>query len=380
MSDTKPIGAPPESSERLRVRLVLNDRGWIMEKITRRLAENLPEWNVDATIDTQPSMHADINHWMLYGDMRGQLHGKTTMLITHVDRWLKTYLVKQRLQRMDLGICLSRMTLEQLVLCGAPRDKLCYITPAHDGLVKPKRIVIGITSQIRPDGAKREHVLVEMAHSIRLDLFHFEIIGPRWEGVISHLEAAGATVRYSSGADNNAGYVNLVHERLATFDYYLYMGWDEGSMGLLDALAAGIPTIVTPQGFHLDIPDGITHPFATAAELADILRDLAAQRQRRIDGVSGLTWKEYARQHALVWRALVGQRRSEISDLLHSQDAPAPPLPDLTHGELPMNAVRPYFRSRSSALWDDLLLLWEYHATYTPLLRWVRAAKRALAK
>jgi len=41
-------------------------------------------------------------------------------------------------------------------------------------------------------------------------------------------------------------------ELIPTLDYYLYVGKDEGQMGFIDALAAGIPTIVTPQGFHLD--------------------------------------------------------------------------------------------------------------------------------
>jgi hypothetical protein len=352
-----------EKVARMTVRLVLNDKGWILEKMAKRLAENLPRWNVDATIDTRPSQDSVVNHWMLYTDLSGKAQGIKTMLITHVDRAAKLHVLRRRLISFDMGICLSRMTMQQLTHAGIPAERLCFITPAHDGIASPRRISIGITTQLRNDGAKREDLLLDMARTIRLDAFHFEIIGPRWEKVIPVLQAAGATVRYASGAyqSDNQQHLKLVHDRLQIIDYYLYFGFDEGSMGFLDALAAGVPTIATPQGFHIDINDGITYSFRDSTELTAVFQGLSDNRQRRMESVAGLTWNEYARQHALVWRALKSDHPGDISSSLHGGRVFKTPLPDIEKPVAP-----PYRRGRSlkwrvTSAMEDISFVWEFY-------------------
>jgi hypothetical protein len=346
----------------IKVCLILKDRGWILEKMATRLIEQLPNWNVAGEIVYEPSPTADVNHWMYYNDLQGDLFSRNTLFITHVDRPIKLYILKQRLKKADVGICMSRMTLNQLISSDIPPNKLCYITPAHDGNVKPKRIVIGITSQIRSDGAKREHILVKMAQTIRLDIFHFEILGPNWGNVIPYFEAAGATVNYTAGSNkDNVEYLRLVREYINRFDYYLYMGWDEGSMGFLDALAAGIPTIVTPQGFHLDINGGITYPFIDSKQLCSIFEKLATERQLRIDSVSRLTWSEYARKHALVWHALVEGQREDMNRLLHDEDNYGSPLPDLSMRNWKNSEATVKIKGNKKYMVGDIILLWEYY-------------------
>jgi hypothetical protein len=182
------------------------------------------------------------------------------------------------------------------------------VIPGHDGLVASKRIAIGMTTRAYGDGRKREWMLVELAKAMRLDRFHFEIIGDGWEPIVKELQAAGATVRHSPGTGDYQKDYAFTLQRIATFDYYLYTGLDEGSMGFLDALAAGVPTIVTPQGFHLDVPGGITHPFTEANELVAVFAAIAQEPDRRAESVSGLTWARYAERHALVWRAVLEGR------------------------------------------------------------------------
>jgi hypothetical protein len=356
------MGIGDQSLSPLTACLVLKEKGWILEKMANRLLENLPTWNIQAVISAYPSSSADINHWMIYYDVGGKIYPNTTIAITHVDRPAKLHVLKQRLKRADLGICMSRMSLEQLALCGIPREKLCYILPAHDGDVSPRRIVIGLTTQIRPDGAKRERILVGLARSMRLDAFHFSIIGPRWESIIPVLKASGATVDYSPGAQDNSIHRQMVVERLSKFDYYLYMGWDEGSMGFLDALAAGIPTIVTPQGFHLDINDGISYSFRDTSELRAVFETLLADRRKRIDGVSRLTWEEYTKKHAAVWRALVEKRLPEAVSRLYAGSVYKANLSDLVV-EAKKKGYLPYYaRSTLSSLLSDLYLLIEFYS------------------
>jgi hypothetical protein len=346
----------------LRVCIVLKEKGWILEKMAERLVENLTAWNIQAAISEYPSPSADINHWMIYYDVEGSLYPRTSIAITHVDRPVKLYVLKQRLKKADVGICMSRMMLEQLVSAGIPREKLCCIPPAHDGDVARRRIVIGLTTQLRPDGAKRERILIDLARSMRLDAFHFSIIGPRWEKVIQMLKASGATVDYSTGAQDNVVHRQMVLDRLSKFDYYLYMGWDEGSMGFLDALAAGIPTIVTPQGFHLDVANGITYPFRDVSDLRVIFEGLSREMQNRIAGVSQLTWKEYARNHALVWRGLMGKNLDQAVHKMNEGRIYQSDISDLVL-DARKNGYFPYYAKNTiSSLFSDVYLLLEFYS------------------
>lgn len=248
----------------IRVRIVLNESGWMYEKFSLRLVENLTNWNVQADIASQPSSGADINHWMHFQDFnakKGEYHSRNTLWVDHVDRPVTFWYLSSSLKKADMGICMSRMTLEELVRRGIKRDKLCFISPAHDGKMKPRQIIIGITSRLHPGGIKNEKLLTKLAGTMTLGVFHFEIIGRGWEKIIPYLEKAGATVKNFSGTENGIEDYKINLERVPMFDYYLYLGFNDASLGFLDALAAGVPTIVTPQDFHLDINGGITYPF-----------------------------------------------------------------------------------------------------------------------
>lgn len=347
---------------RIRVRLVLDEgnRPWIIGKYADRLLSNLAEFGVEADIGEEPLADADVNHWMIYHypwvyyeKRPWPARGVATMLITHVDDPLKLRMLREMLDRgMRAGICLSRMTVDDLAEQGVERKKLCFVTPGHDGAVIARRIVIGLTTRLYPDGRKREALLLEMAEVMRLDDFTFKIFGKGWEAVIPRLEAAGGQVEYHPETSDFQRDYRETLEQIPSFDFYLYLGMDEGSMGILDALAAGVATIVTPQGFHLDLPDGVTHSVTSGADLQRVLRSIAAERQRRVKSVSGLTWREYARLHAQLWRALVEDRDAAPYEILATiasgYATPAPARTRLTAMRADLaflvNARSSYFR------------------------------------
>src|SRR5207253_3102787 len=135
-----------------------------------------------------------------------------------------------------LGICMSTETLEQLVQWGIPRHKLSYVNPAHDGGIRPRRKLSGITSKVQPTGCKREQMLLELASRISGDDFQFFIMGSGWSRIVESMRKLGIEVEYHEDFDES---VYLSH--ISALDYYLYLGQDEGSMGFIDALRAGIP-------------------------------------------------------------------------------------------------------------------------------------------
>ena len=89
-------------------------------------------------------------------------------------------------------------------------------------------------------------------------------------------------------------------------DYYLYWGFDEGSMGYLDALAAGIGTIVTPQGYHLDFKGGPTYSCNTVQDFEDVLLELEMNRKKIVNSVKKHTWSNYTKKHLEIWKSILG--------------------------------------------------------------------------
>lgn len=313
----------------MRVRLVIdsNNRRWIIGKLASRLEEHLGAFGVEADIAEEPLVDADVNHWLVYPHpwqyyfrsagfyQPGWSPGpsRNTVLITHIDDPVKLNVVRESVSRIvDVAICMSRMTKAELAGHGIDPSRLTYINPAHDAEIAPRRIVIGITSRLYGDARKREDILLSVAEAMRLDSFRFEIFGEGWDAVARRLEEAGAEVAIFLGSDQPDGGYARIRQHVPGFDYYLYLGWDEGSMGTLDALSAGVKTILTPQGFHLDVEGGITHVVRTATDLSAVLHGIEDERLRRVDSVRALTWNEYARKHAAVWRAIAEGRLADV--------------------------------------------------------------------
>lgn len=297
----------------LRVNLVLHDfcRGWVIEKMAVKLHAALEEIGVSTTLSNTPSSSHDVNHFAIFHYVEPLPGTLNTMGVTHIDDALKIDMVRRHLTGgVRAAICMSNMTVEQLAGHGIERGKLTYALPAHDGAIEPRRIAIGITSNNYSDGRKRDWLLTRLASDMRLDDFEFRIFGRGWETVVEQLKAAGASVVVTGPTDDYVADYAAIKAAVPYFDYYFYPGLDEGSLGTLDALAAGVGTIVTTQGFHLDIPNGITHGFWEYDELRDIFDKIAKARRGRVDMACQLTWTKYAERHVAIWSSLLS--RNEV--------------------------------------------------------------------
>lgn len=284
-----------------KVRLICPDEGWILNKFAKQMKSELLKQGISADIGRSIDTEADINHHISFHIYEPLGDYNDTLMITHVDSMDKVNLLKHQLQVAKMGICMSRDTMNQLISMGIPREKICYINPAQDGVIKPRKYVLGITHRIHSDHRKRASALIDICDSISPDYFEFKIMGDGWDEIVEKVREKGFTVKYYNDFDYDT-YVDLV----PSLDYYLYWGFDEGSMGYLDALAAGVETIVTPQGYHLDTRCGLTHPCRTVQDFVDTLLHLEEQKKRRVDAVSDWTWSNYVMKHIEVWKYLLG--------------------------------------------------------------------------
>jgi len=291
----------------MRVRIVSYEdiHGWILGKFARKLQEELALLGVAVDIEKTTDSAADVNHHIIYLGYEKYTGGVETLMITHVDDIRKLSLIKEQLKTAQAGICMSAETMHQLSGSGVSRKKLCFVNPAHDGVIKPEPLVVGITSKVQPDGCKREHLLLELIENISPTDFQFKIMGMGWGNIIDKMRSKGFRVTYFNDFDYEQ-YVKL----FPTLDYYLYLGQDEGSMGFIDALAAGVKTIVTPQGYHLDAKNAITHPFNTIEDLWAVFSTIKGERDKLINSIADWNWKDYAIKHLEIWQYLLKQKEN----------------------------------------------------------------------
>lgn len=298
---------------RIRVVLASQNAGWVIGKMADRLCSSLQAAGCHADVAGEADPTADVNHWMSFAFADGCKQTLNTMFVTHADDPFKIGLIRERVSGpIQMALCMSPHAVQELVEFGVPADKLWHVLPALDAPIAPRRIRIGITTRVYDDGRKREAFLVRLAKEMQLTAFQFDIFGAGWESVIEVLRTAGAVVNYDPGSEDWQGDYRRIRETIPHFDYYLYLGMDEGSLGTLDAVSAGVKTIVTAQGFHLSLPGGITHPFVDYVELRQIFAQLDASATAARDALNMWTWDAYAREHLGIWDAMLRHRGSHM--------------------------------------------------------------------
>jgi hypothetical protein len=280
-----------------------NPDEWILGKFARRMHEQLIAMGVESEITRAADKNADINHHINYSYYDGKRSSLDTVMVTHVDALQKLQELKGQLTSAEMGVCMSRQTMEQLASAGVPRHRLCFVNPAHDEVIRPRALTVGITTRRYADGRKKELALLAVCDKVSPEDFAFSITGDGWQQIVDEMRGKGFTVAYEPQFDYDK-YVAMIR----SLDYFAYFGEDEGSMGFVDALAAGVKTIVTPQGYHLDVEGGITHAVNNEREIVNAFQVIARERRKRIDGVRSWTWANYTRQHVEIWGYLLAQR------------------------------------------------------------------------
>lgn len=279
---------------------------WILGKFARKMHENLSVLGIESKISKQSDSSFDINHHIIYINYNSVPSSIDTLMITHIDDSSKLNLIKNQLEVSQMGICMSKETMLKLNAFGIPNNKLSFINPAHDNIIKPRKLVVGITCMVQDDGRKREIFLDKLASKIDPDIFSFKIMGRNWNPQVKTLISKGFEVEYDSEF-NYDKYVKLV----PSLDYYLYMGQDEGQMGFVDALCAGVKTITTPQGYHLDAENGIYYSFTTYDDLLNIFLTIESEKKKIVNSVSEWTWLNYTRKHVEIWEYLIALKQNQ---------------------------------------------------------------------
>jgi len=289
----------------MNVRLVCYETAgeWIISKFASRLNDELRGLGVNSEIGSSPDPRAEVNHHLLYLGYDGRETSMNTLMVTHIDTVYKMRTLRNQLAHAEMGICMSRHTMSKLAAAGFPQHKLCYVHPAHDGMIRPRPLLIGITCRVYQDGRKREHFLEKLCRLVDPGDVRFWIMGQGWDAEVAKVRQLGFAVEYHADFDGR-----LYNASIPALDYFMYFGMDEGSMGVLDALAAGVKTIVTPVGYQADLSRKLTFTIRNFSDLAAAVDSIIRERKSSMEAVAGLTWENYARKHLLIWQYVLGGR------------------------------------------------------------------------
>ncbi|MCI9081063.1 MAG: hypothetical protein HFI70_01850 [Lachnospiraceae bacterium] len=292
-----------------KVRIVCRDKGWILRKYADKLVENLHQMNIEADIDDYPDLNADINYYYTYAEYEPLYdHTCDVLYITHIISQDKLEQLKFALETARIGICMSKDVMDFLVMNGIPKHKVCYINPAHDAIIKPKKYVLGITHRNHEDNRKRNTCLLDIMQGVDPDYFKIVIMGDRWEQIVDSLREQNFEVDYYPEFD-----LEIYTRLMPTLDLYMFYGWDEAGCGFMDAMYAGIDTIVTPVGYHLDTSVPPTYLCRTVDDFRDVLLTLKNKREKIRSSVEKWSWENYAKKHVEVWKYLLGDEEGIYS-------------------------------------------------------------------
>lgn len=282
--------------------------GWIINKFGDRVYRELEKKNIKVNKSDKHDCSADINHYFSEVYDVPIIPNRTTFMITHIDTIPKLNRVKCFTERGAVGICMSKQTMDDLIKCGISRDRVCYINPAQDGEIEPPKVRLGIMHKTHDDSRNREDILIDVCKNIDPKVFEIVIMGAGWEEIVYEIDKLGFKVEYYAEFDKK-----IYNKLILTLDYYCFWGWDEGSMGILDAIAAGVDTIVTPQGYHLDTGFEITYPVRTLNDILDALKKIEDKRKKHILFSKEWTWEKYAMKHLEIWKYMLHiERRNEL--------------------------------------------------------------------
>jgi len=290
---------------------------WILGKFAKILQKEYSKYGINATLSEEKSKDADFNHCIFWLHCNPETTtSKDVAMITHFGEYKTLQRFEKVFPKLRLGICMSKDTMDKLIACGFDKNKLCYIEPAHDEVIPVKKWVIGLASRVYSDGRKNEDYFNKLADVLNHRYFKFKIMGANWEPQVDYMRKKGFEVEYY----NEFNYDIYTKKFFSDMDYYLYMGLDEGQMGFVDAQSAGVKTIVTAQGYHLDSDSPITYPFETYDELEKIFFKIQKEKSDIVEGVHSWTWSQYALKHLMIFEYLKSGKiiKNDFKDGLNS--------------------------------------------------------------
>lgn len=260
------------------IHIALSDRGWILEKLARKLSDALPYVTYDEDINPD----ADIQYYMTYGMRKSRISPKEVAYFAHLEKDKNTQEAFYTAARnVDFCVCHSSPYEEKLRQAGI--QNVVTISPGVDLEAFKPSIKIGVVGRTYHTGRKGEHLVAQVMDIPEIDWY---FTGEGWP-------KPGLNLR----DDQMAGFYN-------SMDYILVPSlYEGGPMSVVEALACGREVIAPPIGWVSDFPH-IEYKTGDVDDLRRVLRDVVAKRRALRQSVINRGWNNWIEQHDKLFRSM----------------------------------------------------------------------------
>ncbi len=291
-------------------------KGWVMEKMARMIVDYWPTCDKPSFFHV-PRSGFELTHWMHFMNVPLEYlkysTGIHTVQVTHVDSPEKLNYLEQLIKLGAVPVFMSKQHSTQVSKQIEGKFNSHVILPGSDVTLISNRKKILISSNYYPDGRKNENFLVNLAKEIRMDGYHFTFIGKSWEEVAKFLVDAGAQVELLSPQDLDHPSYETQLGILKGADCYLYLGFDEGSLGALDAYLSGTPMLISKQGFHMEFkPRTDVVLFEDFAEFKKAFIRITQRNQISSSELLKWSWYSFSSRYEQLWNFLIDERRNSL--------------------------------------------------------------------
>ncbi len=278
------------------------DPSWIVGAIARDIQSVLLDIGFKCRLGSPDEYNGeDICHHMGFAYAIPEKHAKyNSVFITHIDDKMKEKELMSIRDKFDLFVSMSSHDAEYITGLGIPREKVVGIVPPiRNPYVKP--VSIGIMSACYDDGRKNEDWLIEFcrSHDV-IGLLNFIFIGPRWGKVVTLLEEIGIAFEWHYSNSHMEYEYEYQKTKLANTDYYIYLGFDGGAMGSLDAYGYGRRLILVKDSYHMDIPE-VEHYIDNKTDFFKVVREICESHQQRLAFFRQNNAKQYTKKLLSTW-------------------------------------------------------------------------------
>lgn len=268
--------------QRLRVELVVADRGWILERIADEIKAQCPrEWEVRIT--DQGSEWADLRYSIPYSKQSEVGDALKVCYFTHqeeIEPAKSNFIEQARLA--DFCVAPSKKYTELLKSHGI--TEIETITTGVDLNKFDVKLRVGVVGRTYHTGRKGEDLVKEC-----MDMGHIEFLftGTGWPGPARHLGDDELPEFYRS-LD-----VLLVPSRI-----------EGGPVPLMEALAVGCPVIAPSDiGFVAEFPH-IPFENGNVSDLRRVLEEMVSEKLLLRESVLDFSWESFALKHVDLFQRL----------------------------------------------------------------------------
>lgn len=285
--------------------LAKENTGWVIQKIMSRLRKEFADQKIESIeVGNNCVPNATAHFIMHYQHIFTCLAGCTAkkfVFVYHVDDFLKQLRVFSLLIKQYNLLVLSEDSRNRIdrwsMFLFSERIRSVGIASDLSDFRKSftgRRVVCGVASHVYPDKRKNEDWIIRIAKYLNPEEIEFEFIGKRWDKVVNHLLQLGFKATHHSINESFGDDYKSIIRIMESWDIALYMGYDEGSLGILDAILLNKDVLVSSQGFHLELglsQDSLFSSYSNfAKKLQSKIRNHIVQKNLQLS----FSWPQFA--------------------------------------------------------------------------------------